>query len=254
MIRRCGEVETNPTEGRGPEDRRAKEGVGLSRSPLDARLEAVLSLIRAETHADIGSDHAKLPICLLREGRVGRGVIVELNPGPLALARRNVARARLEEVLEVRAGDGFGPLAPGEVESASVTGMGAGTVAGILRRAGERLPPALVLQPNDSPAPIRVWAREHGYHLRAERLVAGYWPYPVLRLERAAGEDPAYRGLPLAAALRYGPHLLRAGSALLRRQVWADVVRLTPLAAPGRTAQTELETARAAFAVLEERR
>nr|WP_256488285.1 tRNA (adenine(22)-N(1))-methyltransferase TrmK [Deinococcus sp. HSC-46F16] len=220
---------------------------------MDARLEAVLSLIRADTHADIGSDHAHLPIRLIREGRIGRGVIVELNPGPLALARRNVARARLEGALEVREGDGFGPLAPGEVESASVTGMGAGTIAGILRRGGERVPPALVLQPNDSPTPIRTWAREHGYHLRAERLIPGHWPYPVLRLERAGGEDPAYAGLPLAAALRYGPHLLREGSPVLRRQVWDDVVRLTPLAAPGRTAQTELETARAALDVLEGR-
>lgn len=217
---------------------------------LDARLEAVLGLIRADTHADIGSDHAHLPIRLIREERVGRAVVVELNPGPLALARRNVALARLEESIEVRGGDGFAPLHPGEVESASVTGMGAGTIAAILRRGGGRVPPALVLQPNDSPRPIRVWAREEGYHLRAERLIPGYWPYPVLRLERAAGPDPAYDGLPLAAALRYGPHLLRGGSALLRRQVWNDVVRLTPLAAPGRTAQEELDTAREALAVL----
>lgn len=218
---------------------------------LDARLEAALHLIRSEVHADIGSDHAHLPIRLIREGRAGRCVVVELNPGPLALARRNVARARLEDRIEVRAGDGFAPILPGEVGSASVTGMGAGTVAGILGRAGERLPPALVLQPNDSPRPLRVWARENGYHLMAERLIAGYWPYPVLRLERAAGTDPAYTGLPLDAALRYGPHLLRAGPELLREQVRADLARLTPLAAPGRTAQTELETALAALRVLE---
>lgn len=224
----------------------------MSWPALDARLEAVLELIRAGTHADIGSDHAHLPLRLIREGRARRCVVVELNPGPLAQARRNVARARLEAVIDVRAGDGFDPLAPGEVDSASLTGLGAGTMAGILRRAGgERLPPALILQPNDSPGPLRVWAREHGYHLRAERLIPGYWPYPVLRLERAPGDDPAYRGLPLAAALRYGPHLLREGSALLRGQIEADLRRLTPLAAPGRSAQTELEAAQAALALLD---
>jgi len=217
---------------------------------LDARLEAVLELIRAEVHADIGSDHAHLPIRLLREGRAGRCVVVELNPGPLAQARRNVERARLQDRIDVREGDGFTPLAPGEVGSASMTGLGAGTMAAILRRGGDRVPPALVLQPNDSPLPLRTWAREAGYHLRAERLVPGYWPYPVLRLERAEGPDPAYRGLPLAAALRYGPHLLREGPDLLRQQVEADIVRLTPLAAPGRTAQTELETAQQALVVL----
>lgn len=218
---------------------------------LDARLEAALHLIRSEVHADIGSDHAHLPIRLVREGRVERCVVVELNPGPLALARRKVARARLEGRIEVRAGNGFAPLRPGEVESASMTGMGAVTMVGILDRAGERLPPTLILQPNDSPRPLRVWARGNGYHLTAERLISGYWPYPVLRLNRAEGTDPAYTGLPLNAALRYGPHLLRQGSGLLREQVRADVARLTPLAAPGRTAQVELEAARDALTVLE---
>ncbi len=220
---------------------------------LDARLDTVLGLIRADVHADIGSDHAHLPIRLLREGRARRGVVVELNPGPLAHARRNIARAGLEDRLEVRAGNGFAPLHPGEVDSASLTGMGSATMTGILARAGEKLPPALVLQPNDSPLALRQWARASGYHLSAERLASGYWTYPALRLERAGGADPAYADLPLAPALRYGPHLLREGSALLRRQIWADVVRLMPLAAPGRPAWSELDTARQAQAFLEER-
>ncbi|WP_102126118.1 tRNA (adenine(22)-N(1))-methyltransferase TrmK [Deinococcus planocerae] len=218
---------------------------------LDPRLAAVLALVEAEAHADIGSDHAHLPIHLIREGRVRRCVVVELNPGPLAHARRNVALARLEDRIEVREGDGFAPLLPGEIGSASVSGMGAGTALGILRRAGERLPPTLVLQTNDSARPLRVWAREQGYHLTAERLIPGYWPYPVLRLERRDGPDPAYAGLPEDAALRYGPHLLRERPEVLWRLVRADVARLTPLAAPGRTAQVELEEAREALAVLE---
>lgn len=111
-----------------------------------------------------------------------------------------VARARLTEQIDVRQGDGFAPIQPGELGSASVTGMGAYTIRGILDRAGERLPPALVLQPNDSPLWLRTWARENSYHLRAERLLPGYWAYPVLRLERAEGPDPAYADLPAAAA------------------------------------------------------
>ncbi|BDP40038.1 tRNA (adenine-N(1))-methyltransferase [Deinococcus aetherius] len=217
---------------------------------LDARLEAVLALVEAEAHADIGSDHAHLPIRLIREGRAGRCVVVELNPGPLALARRNVARARLHDHIEVREGDGFAPLLPGEVDSASVSGMGAGTITGILRRAGERLPPALVLQPNDSARTLRLWARENGHHLKAERLIPGHWPYPVLRLERRDGPDPAYADLPEQAALRYGPHLLREGSEVLLKLVRADIARLTPLAAPGRTAGVELDAALSALAVL----
>ncbi len=214
---------------------------------LDARLGAVLELIRAGVHADIGSDHARLPVRVIHDGRAARCVVVELNPGPLEQARRSVARARLQGRIEVREGNGFGPLQPGEVDSASVCGMGAHTIMGILKRAADRLPPALVLQPNDSALLLRLWAREAGFHVRAERLVAGYWTYAVLRLERGGGPDPAYGGLPSAAALRYGPHLLRAGGELLRRQVEADVARLTPVAAPGRDSWTELHTARTAL-------
>lgn len=221
-----------------------------TRPALDARLQAVLELVQADTHADIGTDHARLPVRLVREGRVRLCVAVELNPGPLALAQRMVARARLTEQIDVRQGDGFAPIAPGEVQSASVAGMGAYTIRGILERAGESLPPALVLQPNDSPRWLRLWAEERGYHVRAERLLPGYWAYPVLRLERAEGEDPAYAGLPRAAALRYGPLLLREGGELLRAQIAADVERLTPVAAPGRESWQELAEAREALALL----
>lgn len=220
---------------------------------LDARLETVLSLIRAPLHADIGSDHAGLPLELVRRGHIERGVIVELNPGPLENARQAVARAGLGGRLDVRSGDGLDPLAPGEVPSVSMTGMGALTMRGILERGAARQvrPDTLVVQPNDNPAPLREWALGAGYHLRAERLASGYWTYPVLRFERADGPDRAYEGLSPDAARRYGPLLLREGSALLRRQVWADVTRLTPLAAPGRPAALELATAHAALAWLD---
>jgi tRNA (adenine22-N1)-methyltransferase len=218
---------------------------------LDARLGAVLSLIRAEVHADIGADHARLPVALIRSGRARRCVAVELNPGPLAQARRNVAGAGLGAQIEVREGDGLAPLRPGEVDSASLCGMGAATIRGVLERAGAALPPWLVLQPNDSPEPLRRWAQARGYHLRAETLAAGHWLYPVLALERAEGPDPAYAALPWAAALRYGPLLLRAGDAELREQVKADLRRLTPHAAPGRPAERELATAQEAWTWLE---
>ncbi|MFK7602844.1 tRNA (adenine(22)-N(1))-methyltransferase TrmK [Deinococcus sp. SM5_A1] len=217
---------------------------------LDARLEAVLEMIRTDVHADIGSDHARLPVRLIREGRAERCIAVELNPGPLEQARRSVARSRLEAQIEVREGDGFGPILPGELGSASLCGMGAYTIRGILERAGERLPPALVLQPNDSALLIRLWARETGYHVRAERLIAGYWPYPVLRLERAEGADLAYEGMPLDAALKYGPLLLRLGGGVICRQIEADIARLQKVAAPGRESWHELETARTALDVL----
>ena len=153
---------------------------------LDPRLETVLGFIRVEAHADLGTDHAGLPIRLVQTGRVRRCIGVELNAPPLELARRQVARAGLEGRVELRQGDGLGPLQPGEVDSVSMTGLGAGTIAGVLERGrmAGKLPGRAVVQCNDSPLALRSWARDAGYWLEAETLVAGYWPYPVLVLVR----------------------------------------------------------------------
>ena len=219
--------------------------------PLDARLQAVLGFIQSETHADIGTDHARLPIGLIESERCARVIAVELNPGPLALAQATVKRSALAGQIEVRQGDGFAPVQPGEVQSASLTGMGARTMLGILERA-EHLPSSLILQPNAEPEALRGWALKHGYHLKAEALIPGFWRYPVLRFEAASGADPAYSGLPLFAALNFGPHLLKSGDIHLQAELTAQQRRLSALAAHGRPGvQGDLQTVRAALEVLD---
>ncbi|GGR02616.1 class I SAM-dependent methyltransferase [Deinococcus ruber] len=217
----------------------------------EPRLEAAIHLIRAEVHADIGSDHAELPIALLTSGRAGRVVVVEKTPPPLAVARQAIGRAGLLARAELRLGDGFAPIAPGEVHSASITGMGQRTILGILDRAAERLPAALILQPNDGAELLRQWARMQGWWLTAETLTPGFWRYPVLRLDRRAGPDPAYDGLPVRVAERFGPHLLHAAHPLLLAEMAAQQARLEPLERFGRPeVLTELHTLREALAWL----
>ncbi|WP_045233679.1 tRNA (adenine(22)-N(1))-methyltransferase TrmK, partial [Deinococcus pimensis] len=72
---------------------------------LDARLAAVLCFVRSDVHADVGSDHALLPVALLREGRARRCVIVERTSAPLENARASVTRAGLLDRVDLRLGD-----------------------------------------------------------------------------------------------------------------------------------------------------
>lgn len=242
-----------------------QRGPALQSLPLDARLEAAADLIRAERHADIGSDHASLPIRLLQSGRVGRVIVVEKTAGPLEVARQAVKQAGLLDRADLRLGDGLGPLNPAEsgegLESVSLTGMGARTILGILERgrAAGRVPAALVVQPNDGAGLLRGWARKHAYWLVAEQLVSGFWRYPVLRLERRGGpdtdRDPAYDALPEAAALWYGPHLLRQAHPLLVQELQAQLTRLEPLQRHARPqVLTDLKTVRSAMSWLEHER
>ncbi len=165
---------------------------------LSPRLQAVADLILGPRHADIGSDHAQLPLSL----SLSRVIAIELHAGPLERARLALAGS----CVELRAGDGLAPLIAGEVDSLSICGLGALNIRDILLAGLDKLPPQLVLQPMDNAGPLRHWAREHGYHLVAEQWVE---PYAVLDLRLSAGPDPAYSGLPEAAAEFYGPQLVR---------------------------------------------
>jgi tRNA (adenine22-N1)-methyltransferase len=221
---------------------------------LDARLQAAADLIRAGMHADIGSDHAALPISLLHSRRAERVVIIEKTTGPLEVARQAVLATGLSDRAELRLGDGLAGLEPQELNSVSLTGMGQRTILGILERgrASGKQPECLVVQPNDGAGLLRTWAAGHGYWLVAERLASGFWRYPVLKFERRAEGDPVYLGLPHQAAIQYGPHLLRQKHPLLLQELLAQSRRLEALAHHARPqVLNDLNTVRAALRWLE---
>lgn len=189
--------------------------------PLEPRLLAVARFIQSDSHADIGSDHALLPKYLLQSQKIKKAIIVEKNQQPFENASTTLQGLNAE----IRLGDGLEPLKHNEVESLSITGMGAGKIVQILKAHPERLPSKLTLQANDTAKSIRVWARDnhlvthHSFHLKAETMVAGYWRYAILHFERTIGEDSSYQNVPLEVALTYGPHLLREKHSLLKEEL-----------------------------------
>jgi tRNA (adenine22-N1)-methyltransferase len=194
-----------------------REANGTS-TVLDARLSAVAEMVadpRVGTVADIGTDHALLPRFLLENRLADRVIAVEKHARPAAVARAALRGFRAE----VRLGDGLEALLPGEVECATLCGMGGWLIASLLSRHSERVPARLVLQANRDTPLLRVWAAERGYHLREERMVAGHWNFVILSLLKASGPDPAYKGLPLELAVEFGPHLLRQRHPLLCQEV-----------------------------------
>ncbi|MDT7920679.1 MAG: class I SAM-dependent methyltransferase [Meiothermus sp.] len=211
---------------------------------LEPRLQAVAQEIKAPTHADIGSDHALLPRYLLLCGRVQRVIVVEKHKGPWENSRRALEGL----AAEVRLGDGLGALSPGEADSLSLCGMGARRMVRILSAHPARLPPRLVLQPNDSALPLRQWALQAGYALVNEQMVEGFWRHSILTLKR--GACTAYSGLPLELALRFGPLLLKSKHPLLsaellaRRQQLARLPQVEPV-------RLELEHIEQALALLQ---
>src|SRR5690606_8732544 len=74
--------------------------------------------------ADIATDHALVATALVSEGRARRVIAIDKNRAPLHAAARRRQAQGFGESVELRLGDGFGPLAQGEAQAAIIAGVG----------------------------------------------------------------------------------------------------------------------------------
>lgn len=180
---------------------------------LSKRMEAVAALVAAgAVLADVGTDHAYVPIALVKRGLVERAIAMDIGEGPLSRARANIETEGLAGQIETRLSDGLGELVPGEADSILIAGMGGELVMRILTegadvcaRAGE-----LILQPQSDVPKVRGFLRLHGYRIDAEDLVFedGKF-YPMMRAVHGAATYAAGESRRMLLEDRYGPLLLR---------------------------------------------
>ncbi|MBQ5823530.1 MAG: SAM-dependent methyltransferase [Clostridia bacterium] len=70
---------------------------------LSPRLKAAADFVRCgKKIADIGTDHAHLPIYLVENGIAPCAVASDVRPGPIANAKINVEQAGLENKISLR--------------------------------------------------------------------------------------------------------------------------------------------------------
>ncbi len=141
---------------------------------LTERLRCVATCVRrGRVVADIGTDHAHLPVALVSAGICPRAIAGDVVSGPVDAARRTVTEAGLTDKIDVRLGDGLAVLRPEEAQEIVIAGMGGETVAAILE-AAEWIRDAryhLILQPMTRAEDLRRWLLTHGFSIPREHAV-----------------------------------------------------------------------------------
>src|SRR5690554_5924572 len=100
---------------------------------LSERLKKVASFVEVGAKvADIGSDHAYLPVYLVSRGIATYAVAGEVNEGPLQSARRQVEKNGLQEKIKTKLGDGLEVLEGEDVNTVVIAGMGGPLITHIL--------------------------------------------------------------------------------------------------------------------------
>ena len=124
--------------------------------------------------ADIGTDHAYLPIWLAKRRRIRGAVACDVRPGPLDRARRNILRYGAQDLVSARLSDGLDFVLPAEAEDVVIAGMGGLMMISILERAPwlREEDRRLILQPMTSEPELRSYLAGEGYAVLAERAAS----------------------------------------------------------------------------------
>ncbi len=95
-------------------------------------LSAVKFVRQGAVFADIGTDHAYLPIYLLKTGKIDSAVLADINEGPLASARENARLVGVLEKTELVLTDGAAALSEKGITDVALFGMGGELIARII--------------------------------------------------------------------------------------------------------------------------
>lgn len=120
--------------------------------------------------ADIGTDHAFLPIHLVKEGIAQKVIACDIAEGPLAVAEANITKYGLLDKIELRLANGLLGLKPNEVEAVTILGMGGETIADILTDSSWVKNPnmTLILQPMSCDDRLRDYLYKEGFEILSE--------------------------------------------------------------------------------------
>lgn len=140
---------------------------------LTPRLHQIANtIIPCACMADIGTDHAYLPVYLCMTGVCQRGIASDIRWGPLQRAEDTLRRYGMENRIETRLGGGVDTLTTDEADCIVIAGMGGLMIAEILKanpaifaKTGQ-----ILLQPMTAVPELRSFLWKNGYTVVNETL------------------------------------------------------------------------------------
>ena len=182
---------------------------------LSVRLQAVADMVTEGTKvADVGTDHAYIPIYLVEHDKNPSAIAMDINRGPLKKAEENISSHNLENKIETRLSDGLKQLHLGEADSLVIAGMGGGLVVKIMEEGTlhKKYVKEWILQPQSEISKVRQYLNENGYCIVEENMVIDEGKfYPMMRVTEGTIEEYTQE------ELCYGKCLLKEKNPILKK-------------------------------------
>ena len=151
---------------------------------LDKRLSLCAELVRVGAKlADIGTDHAYLPVHLALSGRIKSAIAADINDEPLCRGKQTIDKYSAHHLVSTRLSDGLKAFNADEVTDVVIAGMGADTIISIISNAPwlKDESKRLILQPMTKSERVVEYLYQNGFEIAEQRCcIAEGKPYTVM--------------------------------------------------------------------------
>lgn len=180
---------------------------------ISKRLKAVADMVtKGYIVADIGTDHAYVPIYLIGQKISPKVYAMDINEGPIRMAIANVENEGYEEQIYVEQANGMQKLKPRQVESVVIAGMGGELIVQILKESKvNSTVKEFVLSPHKNPEVLRKYLNENGFIVSEEKMIRDSGKYYVI-IKAIHGTESSYS----EEELLFGRKLIEAQSPVLK--------------------------------------
>ncbi|PID83015.1 MAG: SAM-dependent methyltransferase [Clostridiales bacterium] len=141
---------------------------------LSKRLKAIFDMVgKTNVFADVGTDHAYLPIKLYNEKKVKKVIVSDINKGPLELAKNNARENFVFDDFSFRLGSGLVPYEVGEVDVYVIAGMGGHLISDIIMNSVDKARSCdyMILQPMSNQKILREILNRNDFTIISEVVV-----------------------------------------------------------------------------------
>lgn len=152
---------------------------------ITPRLKCIIDHVKGAIIADIGTDHAYIPIYLIENNICKRVIAGDVCTGPVEIARSNINKHSLSDKIEVRLGSGLSILSKNEVDTIIIAGMGGQLISEIINADIEIARSVnLILQPMNAQYELRKYLLSNGFTIYNEDIaIEGSKVYNVMSVK-----------------------------------------------------------------------
>ena len=182
---------------------------------LSKRLQTIADFVKkGAVVADIGTDHAHIPIYLIKNNIISKAYACDINKGPLEKAKENINYYGVKNI-ELRLSNGLEKLKSDEADTVIIAGMGGELIIDILEK-GRRFFESkrkFILSPHTKIDEVRKFLLSNGFEITKEDMCIDEGKfYTVMEVKYTENKE-----MYSEAELLYGKYLIENKHPVLLR-------------------------------------